>query len=325
MTRILQDTGWRDADAQPLAGDASSRRYTRLSREGARAILMEDPDGDVTRFARLAEWLRGIGLSAPEILGIDADAGTMLLEDLGDDLFARLASTDPGREEDLYRVAADVLVTLHSVDPPEGLLRADPAFLAAQTDLAFDWYLARAGAPDQGLKAEVAAVFETILERHAPEPRVCVLRDYHAENMIWLPAREGAARAGLLDFQDAVIGHPAYDLVSLIEDARRDVAPAAAAAARSYYLSHSGETPEAFGAAYAALGAQRNLRILGVFARLAATRGKPGYIDLIPRVWRHLKTDLAHPALAPLVPLLTRLPAPEPACLDRLRPTCPTP
>ena len=152
-----------------------------------------------------------------------------------------------------------------------------------------------------------------------PRPAVTVLRDYHAENLIWLPEREGARRAGLLDFQDAWIGHRAYDLVSLLQDARRDVSEETAAACMRHYLDGSGLDAERFEAACAVLGAQRNLRILGVFARLAVTRGNPRYIDLVPRVWHHLERDLAHPALAEVRRILDVLPAPTPSVLERLR------
>lgn len=315
---LTDGTIWAAAEAQPLAGDASSRRYTRLSRDGESAILMEDPEGDVALFARLARHLRTLGLSAPEVL---AEApGTLLLEDLGDGLIARLAVDDES-ERRLYLCATDALAALHRHAPPEGLPEATPERLAGMTDLAFDWY---AGGMEAEKTACIAA-FGALLEEVANSTGVMVLRDYHAENILWLPGRSGAARAGLLDFQDALAGHPAYDLVSLIEDARRDVSPVTAAACIAHYLDATGLPEAPFRAALAALGAQRNLRILGVFARLAATRGKPGYIDLIPRVWRHLQHDLRHPALAEVAAILAALPAPGADHLERLKTPCPTP
>lgn len=320
MIDFLDAAGWGEATRVALAGDASSRRYTRLHLGSGSAILMEDPGGSVARFAALARYLQGLGLSAPEILAVDADRGLMLLEDFGDGLFARLAAQNPAAERDLYLVATDALLHLHRNAPATGLEPATPERLAGMTDLAFDCYAPRAGgAPDGATKAAVADAFAELLDRHAPDTRVTVLRDFHAENLIWLGDRDGAARAGLLDFQDALLGHPAYDLVSLVEDARRDVAPETAAACFRRYLDESGLAHERFGAAAACLAAQRNLRILGVFARLAATRGKPHYIDLVPRVWDHLQRDLEHPALAPLRPLLSGLPAPGPKVLDKLK------
>ncbi|EIE50113.1 aminoglycoside phosphotransferase [Citreicella sp. 357] len=316
---FLAAAGWEAAQAAPLAGDASARRYTRLTLNGRTAILMDDPDGEVHVFARLARQLCALGLSAPRIL---AEApGQLLLEDLGDALIARIA-TDADTERRLYGAAVDALVELHR-HPAPPLPKATPDRLAAMTDLAFDCYAAGAGAPI-GAKAAVIAAFTEALTAHAPETDVMVLRDYHAENILWLPHRHGPARAGLLDFQDALAGHRAYDLVSLIEDARRDLRPGIANAAIRQYLDATGLAEGPLTAALAVLGAQRNLRILGVFARLAATRGKPGYIDLIPRVWAHLQADLRHPALAPVARQLgPALPAPTATVLDRLKHPCP--
>ncbi|MDO6584296.1 phosphotransferase [Salipiger sp. 1_MG-2023] len=314
---FLDAAGWGGAKTAALAGDASARRYTRLSCNGATAILMDDPDGDVALFARLSRHLCGLGLSAPRIL---AEApGRLLLEDLGDGLIARLA-TDPETEAQLYRAAVDALTELHR-HPAPPLLQATPQRLAQMTDLAFDCY-----APDAAAaKPAVITAFEEALSTHAPGTDVMVLRDYHAENILWLPERSGPARAGLLDFQDALAGHRAYDLVSLIEDARRDLRPGIAELSIRHYLDATGLDDAPFRAALAVLGAQRNLRILGVFARLAASRGKPGYIDLVPRVWGHLQTDLRHPALRDIARLLGALPEPDASRLNRLKHPCPTP
>ncbi|SMX32548.1 aminoglycoside phosphotransferase family protein [Maliponia aquimaris] len=317
MSALLHQAGWDNARVEPLAGDASARRYWRLFRDGGTAIHMIDPEGDTALFARLARHLCGIGLSAPRIL---AEApGELLIEDLGDGLIARLA-TDPTTEADLYQLATDALVALHRFPPPKGLPLASPERLATMTDLAFIHYTR---APD--LLPRVAEAFVPLLMAHALPADVMVLRDYHAENILFLPDRSGAAQAGLLDFQDALQGHRAYDLVSLLEDARRDVSPDTREACIAHYLAAT-DLPEApFRASLCVLGAQRNLRILGVFARLAATRGKPRYIDLIPRVWGHLQTDLAHPALSPIRNLLTDLPPPDANHLERLKASCPTP
>ncbi|CUH79533.1 aminoglycoside phosphotransferase family protein [Tropicibacter naphthalenivorans] len=306
------------AEKEPLAGDASSRRYTRLRHGDQTMMLMQDPDGDITLFARLARHLTGLGLSAPVIYARDTAKGEMLLEDLGDGLIARL-STDAETEKRLYLAATDALIALHQHPAPAGLTVATPDVLAQMIDLAFTHYC---DAPD-ALPTAVDAL-RPALERYAQPADVMILRDYHAENILWLPDRTGPARAGLLDFQDALQGHRAYDLISLLEDARRDVRPATVVACISHYLTATGLAGGDFRASLAVLGAQRNLRILGVFARLARTRGKPHYIDLIPRVWGHLQTDLRHPALAPLRAVLSALPQPTPDHLDRLK-TCPTP
>ncbi|MBT52576.1 MAG: aminoglycoside phosphotransferase [Mameliella sp.] len=320
MNGFLTACGWGDARQEPLAGDASARRYTRLHLEGKTAILMQDPEGDVRLFARLAQHLTGLDLSAPRILAKDSANGLLLIEDLGDGLLARLAQS-PQDEHDLYLLATDALIALHNVPPPPHLPPATPDRMAQMVDLAFLHYTHAPNALPQAV-----AAFVPLLQAHAQPCDVMVLRDYHAENILYLPDRQGAARAGLLDFQDAMQGHRAYDLVSLIEDARRDVSAHKAKACIAHYLTATGLPKDAFHASLAVLGAQRNLRILGVFARLASSRGKPHYIDLIPRVWGHLQTDLAHPVLAPVKLILdAALPAPDDAHLERLKATCPTP
>ena len=320
MNAFLLRNGWGKARSEPLAGDASSRRYARLTRDGQTAILMQDPDGDVALFARLARHLKAIGLSAPGIMAQDVDSGQLLIEDLGDGLIARLAGT-PETERTLYSLATEALIALHRHDPPSGLPLASPDRLAGMIDLAFLHYTHAPAA-----MAAAIAAFRPLLEAHALPADVMILRDYHAENILHLPDRTGPARAGLLDFQDALRGHRAYDLISLLEDARRDVAPDTRAACIAQYLSSTGVHEADFLTSLSVLGAQRNLRILGVFARLAATRGKPHYIALIPRVWGHLQNDLAHPALAPIRDVLQdALPAPTADLLQRLKTECPTP
>jgi aminoglycoside/choline kinase family phosphotransferase len=196
----------------------------------------------------------------------------------------------------------------------------DDAVLAREAALVRQWWMPAAGAePSADLAAEFDALVAESTVAVAPCRDVLVLRDYHAENLIWLPERIGAARVGLLDYQDALAGHAAYDLVSLLEDARRDTSPdLREAMIRRYLDRHPGLHGAAFRAAYAALGAQRNLKIVGIFARLAIRDGKPRYLSLIPRVWGHLQSDLAHPALAPLRDWVARhVPPPDPAALAR--------
>ena len=329
--RFLDAAGWAGARRAGLAGDASHRRYERLAAgTGETAVLMDAPPGtgeDVRPFLAIARHLSGLGLSAPRILAADAEHGFLLLEDLGDDLFARLLARDPSRETGFYAAATDVLVELHRQPAPEGLAAYDARTMPPLAALAFDWYLAGASgtAPREAARGALTGAMAEALAAHAAAPRpVLVLRDYHAENLIWLPDRQGPARVGLLDFQDARAGHPGYDLISLIEDARRDVSEPTRAAAIRRYLDATGTAGEPFGAALASLGAQRNLRILGVFARLSMLYGKPHYVDLIPRVWQHLQRDLSHPALARLARAAAPLPAPSPAILQRLKDLCGT-
>jgi aminoglycoside/choline kinase family phosphotransferase len=215
----------------------------------------------------------------------------------------------------------DVLAVLHRAPVPPGFPVYAHDDMAGRAALSVTWYRTGTGAaPDPAGAEALAAEVATLLARHAPGHGVVALRDYHAENLIWLPGRAGAARVGLLDFQDTMAGHPAYDLISLIEDARRDVSPTLRAPLIARYLEATGAEAEPFAAACAVLAAQRNLRILGVFARLCLHWGKPQYLDLMPRVWAHLARDLEHPALAALRRLVADLlPPPEPAGLDRMR------
>ncbi|MEY8828327.1 aminoglycoside phosphotransferase family protein [Sedimentitalea sp. XS_ASV28] len=324
-TMFLAGTDWAGATRGPLAGDASNRRYERLRHPGTgeTAVLMDAPPEkgeDIRPFTRIARHLCKIGLSAPRILAEDAEHGFLLIEDLGDDLYARVVRATPERETLLYEAAIDVLLTLHKAPLP-ALDAYDAALMTDLAALAYSKYRdgieGRADGEDR-----FRSLFLDICAKHAPEEPVLIQRDYHAENLLWLPDRDGPARVGLLDFQDAMAGHPAYDLVSLLQDARRDVSPELQEAMIARYLSGSSQQPDAFRAAYAVLGTQRNLRILGVFARLGREFGKPHYIDLIPRVWNHLMQDLDHPALAPVADLLRdTLPAPTPDNLKCLKTT----
>ena len=327
ITRFLQENGWGGASRAALAGDASNRRYERITDgSGAIAVLMDAPpekNESVAPFIKIAEHLASVGLSAPEILAADLDQGLLLLEDLGDDLFARVLLTQPDLEMPLYAAATDVLVALHDAPPPEDLATYGPAIMTDMAALAYSWY-ARGADRDVGQSQDrFESAFRSILDQHASDTNVLVQRDYHAENLLWLPDRRGAARVGLLDFQDAMLGHPAYDLVSLLQDARRDVAQDVETAMIGRYLAATDVDPEQFQTAYAELGVQRNLRILGVFARLSMHFAKPHYVDFIPRVWGFILRDLDHPALSPIRDqVLADLPEPTPALLQKLKDKC---
>jgi N-acetylmuramate 1-kinase len=324
-TRFLAQAGWGGATRRHLAGDASDRRYERLRAGAATAVLMDNPPGgadDPVAFVAMARHLRSLGLSAPEVRVADTDEGFLLLEDLGDDLFARLLETEPTREPDLYAAAVDVMCHLQRTPAPDGLPDLSAADWAQAAGFALDWYAFAA----TGTKPDTAAfltALEAALRAHADGPRVLILRDFHAENLLWLPGRGGFARVGLLDFQLGQLGQPGYDLVSLLQDARRDVAPDTEAAMIARFVDQTQADPTAFAAHYATLGAQRALRILGVFARLALVAGKPGYLPLIPRVWGQLQRNLAHPALADLLTICDDiLPDPTPDTLTRIAAQC---
>lgn len=325
---FVAGTDWAGASRKPLAGDASNRRYERLHLRGNSAVLMDAPTDkgeDIRPFVHIARHLSALGLSAPQILAVDERHGFLLLEDLGDDLFARVIPRNPGLEEPLYQAATDALVHLHRAPPPADLRAYDPQIMLDMAALAWRWYLGSAMAEDPASEQAFRLAFAPILARHAGETPVLIQRDYHAENLIWLPERTGPARVGLLDFQDAMKGHPAYDLVSVLQDARRDVAPAIEDRMIARYVAATGQDEAAFRAAYAVLGAQRNLRILGVFGRLCLLNGKPHYVDLIPRVWDLLMRDLEHPALAPVANLIRgALPTPTTDILGRIKARCAT-
>lgn len=326
IAEFLQQAGWGAADRRHLAGDASDRRYERLRLGAAPAVLMDNPPGgadDPAAFARMARHLRGLGLSAPALLATDLPRGLLLLEDLGDDLFARLLQTDPTREEIFYAAAVDVLLHLQAAPPPPGLPDLSARDWATAARFAPDWYATAATGATPDADAFHAAL-EAALTVHADGPRVLILRDYHAENLLWLPGRRGVAQVGLLDFQLGQLGQPGYDLVSLLQDARRDVRPETEAAMVARFAAARGDDPDAFGTQYATLGAQRALRILGVFARLALVAAKPQYLPLIPRVWGQLQRNLAHPALSDLRRACEAiLPAPTPAILEKIARQCP--
>jgi hypothetical protein len=322
---FLSRAGWAGAGCRFLAGDASARSYDRLTRAGKTAVLMDAPPDtgeDVGPFVAIARHLTGIGLSAPGILAQDRDQGFLLLEDLGDDLFARLTIRDPSCEPALYAAAVDVLICLQAHRPAPGLPDAGAADWAGAAAVALDWYR-HAITGDRVDTALFRQTVQTALEAHANGPRVMILRDYHAENLLWLPQRAGVARVGLLDFQLAQLGQPGYDLVSLCQDARRDVSSSVQAAMIRRFVAAKGLEEAGFAASYAALGAQRALRILGMFARLCLGMGKPGYVALIPRVWAQLQQNLLHPALADLSVLCADLlPEPTASRLERIRSQC---
>lgn len=326
---FLQGTGWGEASRAPLAGDASSRRYERLTlSDGKAAVLMDAPpdqNDSLRAFIKIARFLTANGMSAPDIYAVDEPNGFLLLEDLGDALFARVLDYDPGLEHRLYTAGVDALVALHRVQPPSDLPVYTAPVLAEKTLITWQWY---PGAPDQPYLKKACAFqqrFETILAETGAKSDVLIQRDYHAENLIWLPDRAGLARVGMLDFQDALIGHRAYDLVSLLQDARRDVSTNLETQMIDHYIKETGVEPDAFRASYHLLGLQRNLRIIGIFARLSLHFGKAHYIDFIPRVWGYIERDLSHPSAKDIKDLILRdLPAPSPDHLQRLRDLCGT-
>jgi len=324
---FLQTVGWANAARAPLAGDASSRSYMRLTQGTKSAVFMDAPLGgadDPAQFVLIANHLSALGLSAPRCIAQDLAQGFLLLEDFGDGVFARLLQGEPNREIDLYAQAIKVLHHLQNHPAPHGLPNLSATDWADAAMLSLTRYAA--GITGQPPKTDdLHTALTGAITRHANSPRVLILRDYHAENLMHLPARTGLAQVGLLDFQLAQLGQPCYDLVSLLQDARRDVSPETQDAMKGQFLSLTGQLETDFSAAYASFGAQRALRILGIFAQLCTHQGKPQYLPLIPRVWQHLQHNLSHPALNDLAKICARdLPQPTPAALQTLRSKCQT-
>jgi hypothetical protein len=314
---FLADAGWDGIAPAPLAADASFRRYFRLADRGRRAVLMDapPPQEDVRPYIHVAGLLRGHGLSAPEVYAEDRELGLLLIEDFGDDTYTRLLANG-GDEAALYALAIDTLVALQrAVTKPPDLPPYDETALVAEAMLLTDWYApAVLGAPlSPDAREEYAGLWRGILPGAAALPGpTLVLRDYHVDNLMLLPERDGVRGCGLLDFQDALCGPASYDVVSLLEDARRDVPPALRKAMTERYLA---AFPEIDGGAFrrsaAILAAQRNAKIIGIFTRLARRDGKPHYLGHIPRVWRLLEGDLRAPALRGIAAWLDRyLPSP---------------
>lgn len=336
---FLERIGWSDAQAAPIAGDASTRSYERLRLNGRPAVLMNAPPAaegaacppnanaaerrrlgynamarlagpNLNAFTAIAETTRKAGLSAPEIYAADAATGFALIEDLGDELFAR-AIPKGASEPDLYGAAIDALLALRGAapaapsSPAYQMLTYDEIAMEAEVALVVDWYWphVKGETASEDIRAEYLAAWTPVLSK-LPPPSLIVLRDFHAENILWLPERAGFRRAGIIDFQDALIGNPAYDLVSLLEDARRDVSDGLSETMINRYARGAAGFPdfdeESFRRDYAILGAQRNAKILGIFSRLINRDGKTRYADFFPRVEGHFQRDLVHPDLAPV-------------------------
>ncbi len=336
IQEFLDGAGWGQASRTPLNADASTRRYERLRRKTETAMLMDAPpleslpcppgadDEDriklgwnaisrlaasrVEAFAAVAEYLNGLGLSAPSILAQDIPRGLALLEDLGDDLFAEVIAKG-GDEIALYSAAGEVLAAVHRAKPPFVLpyrggewpiLSYDHLALSANIDLFVEWM------PQRDLAIRISEqtrlrwerVRENLIGKAEDFPRALILRDTHAENLIWLPQREGLARVGLLDFQDAVLGWGEWDMSMLLHDARRDVSAEAREAAIRAYLDGTGATRAGFDERLSVLGAMNVMRIMGIFARLVTRDRKPRYDTFQPRLRGLLNETLSHPSMA---------------------------
>jgi aminoglycoside/choline kinase family phosphotransferase len=308
IDEFLARAGWTDAERRPLAGDASFRRYERVRRGEKFAVLMDapPPKEDTRPFVAVTRHLQALGYCAPELYAEDAAAGLLLLEDLGDATYGRVLAEGADRAT-LYDAAVDLLVDLHakpeSATVPVWLPPYDEARILVEAELLTDWYMPLMfGRPtDAGVKRAYQDIWRGFLPILQASGRTLVLRDFFADNLMWLPGRPGVKKVGLLDYQDALAGSPAYDLMSLIEDARRDIDPALEARLLARYrAARPAIDHDAFRAAYVILAAQRHCKVIGIFTRLSVRDGKAGYLVHIPRLWRLLERACRDPLLAPL-------------------------
>jgi N-acetylmuramate 1-kinase len=305
MAGFLAANGWSDGVAEPLAADASFRSYWRSRRDRERVVVMDapPPHEDVAAYVAVASILRRLGLSAPAVWAEDRARGFLLIEDFGDDTYTRLLKRGAD-ERTLYGLAIDALAALQRAAGSAGHIDLPPydeAKLLDEVVLLVDWYLpaVRGAPPSAEAREEYLALWRSVLPVACePFTPTLVLRDFHVDNLMLLPDRTGVQACGLLDFQDAVVGPPTYDLVSLLEDARRDVPEDLRQAMTAHYLTAFPTLDrEAFTRSAAILAAQRNCKIIGIFTRLWKRDGKPAYLRHIPRLWRLVASDLRHPAL----------------------------
>ncbi len=302
---FIAKAGWSDAAREAIPGDASFRHYERLCLHGNQnAILMDAPPGieDVKPFVKVDEILASCGCRVPKIIAKDEDKGFLLLEDFGRYSYSRVVHEVPAREEELYHAAIDALVVLGKKGANKTLLPYDREVLEREVSLFADWLLPSVFNEYQVaiMRSEFMTLWDEVASTMPLEPQVVVHRDYHADNLFWLHGKKGPEAVGMIDFQDALSGRAAYDVVSLLKDVRRDVSPEVEASAVKRYIKESGCDEETFMKDYVFYGVQRNAKILGIFMRLYHRDGKDIYLKLMPRVWRLFMRDLDHVMFAEL-------------------------
>ena len=339
INTFLANAGWGGAERRSLGEDASTRRYERVYQGSDVAVLMDAPPAAesqpcgadaserervlagwngrtrlaacrVDAFVGVGEHLRSLGLSAPEVIAFDVEKGLCLLEDLGDSIY-KTEIESGASEKELYLAATEVLAHIHNAPAPDvvaasewrwPILGYDRLALITGADLFPKWYPAYDATVKfpGSLQNDFDGIVRALSEHLASLPQVLMLRDYHAENLLWLPDRTGIKKVGILDYQDAVRGPAAWDLAMFIQDARRDVSPAIAEDVFRAYLALTGNSDESFRRDFHIAGAINALRIIGVFARLVRRDNKPKYEAFLPREWGHLKASLQNPALKDL-------------------------
>ena len=298
IERFLRHHGWDDAKTEKITSDASNRKYTRLFKKQNTSILMDsDPttNESIENFIYFTKQLRKLKFSAPKIYGQDICNGLLLLEDLGSDSFANILKSKPHLENHIYQEAINQLIEIRKNKIPHLTRKYDLKILLQEAVLFSEWYLSPLRASYES--SHLLKILRVTLQETLKQDTTLVLRDYHAENLMWLPDRRNNRRVGLLDYQDALAGNPAYDIASLLKDARREVPKKLQEELIKYFLKKTNLDHAVFSRDYSILSAQRNLKIIGIFSRLSIRDNKSGYLDLIPRVWKNLQDDLEHPSL----------------------------
>ena len=298
IERFLRHHGWDDAKTEKITSDASNRKYTRLFKKQNTSILMDsDPttNESIENFIYFTKQLRKLKFSAPKIYGQDICNGLLLLEDLGSDSFANILKSKPHLENHIYQEAINQLIEIRKNKIPHLTRKYDLKILLQEAVLFSEWYLSPLRASYES--SHLLKILRVTLQETLKQDTTLVLRDYHAENLMWLPNRRNNRRVGLLDYQDALAGNPAYDIASLLKDARREVPKKLQEELIKYFLKKTNLDHAVFSRDYSILSAQRNLKIIGIFSRLSIRDNKSGYLDLIPRVWKNLQDDLKHPSL----------------------------
>ena len=316
ISTFLKQAGWPKAQRIPLTGDAGNRRYERLhDLNQGNAILMDaEPrlGEDIRSFLKISQHLLDCGISAPKIFSQNISLGLILMQDFGDELLYKAVNNAPHLELQLYRLAVDVLNQLHRSPPPKKVGCYFPPEMSKAVATTLPWYC------DKRLSQDIQKEVEISLNKLDWSNPVLVHRDYHAQNLIYRYEQSALAQIGVLDFQDAQLGHPLYDVTSLIHDARRILSPSVVSLLLQE-LTKTYRGRDDFKYTFATLSAQRNLRVLGVFARLCLRDKKPSYLNLIPHVWNNLWKDLSHPLLTNLSKICDSLPTPSSSFLEGLR------
>ena len=319
MKAFIAKTEYADWDFNPLTADASFRSYQRGTNGTGTVILMDAPPEngeDIRPFLKVTNHLGDMGLSPPRIHASDPEAGFIIMQDFGDNLVANHCAAHPEDEDQIYNAAINVLAHGCQFSAPADLPEYDRPTYHREANLVLDWYC---DPLSDETKSDFAAALDATLDQLSSQPKVLVQRDYHAENLIWRPQEQGRAKLGLLDYQDALQGHPAYDLVSLLEDARRKLS----GGLKGQMIANAAERMQigqvVLEQDMAILGAQRNLKIIGIFARLWLRDGKPKYPTMIPHVHKLLMGNLDHPSTTQLAHWCqTNLPKPTDARLSEM-------